>query len=574
MTLRFSRFSPSFLVVAIGLVSTLFPATTAHAGATRTGATFAVGAGARFPDAAFDPANNVYFVIWGRLSGSIGGRFVAPDGTPLGAAFRIPTVGDWAETGRVAYSPDTGGFLVTWLDTRANANFGQVWGRLVAYSAGGSPTFLTSDFMIAAAPGGARPGTAPAVAYATTSKAFLVTWQQAGSNRFDIRAQRVSNAGALLGSEIVITNDADWQDTPTVVYNSALDEFFVVWIHYDTIARLQSRRVTAGTGALPTAPVTIDTGSLLAAPEVQFDPVRNVYLVAWYSDGGPSARIEYARFMSSDGTAGAAKFPVGVGYVSYDGLGMARNTASGVYFVIFNGTGTESVGAEVSTTGTPGSVMQVTATGSPLGNFGPRVTTSATAREWLAVVATGYTTASAQRLATDAPLISGSGSPPAPAPVPAPTPSPTPSPNPTPTPTLHTLSIQRGGSGTVTGSGINCGGSCSAQFAAGTQIILTPSPAAGFVFAGWTGDNDCFDGIIDIVGATSCVAHFTRDQGSASRRVADPNGDAVGDLFLHNQTTGVWYIAHGDVDGFNYSRGNWSRDWVVRAANLNSDDLT
>jgi len=45
------------------------------------------------------------------------------------------------------------------------------------------------------------------------------------------------------------------------------------------------------------------------------------------------------------------------------------------------------------------------------------------------------------------------------------------------------------GAGTVTSSpaGINCPGTCSANFNDGTQVTLTATPASGFSFAGWSG---------------------------------------------------------------------------------------
>ncbi|HZS03498.1 MAG TPA: hypothetical protein VFD58_01370 [Blastocatellia bacterium] len=53
-----------------------------------------------------------------------------------------------------------------------------------------------------------------------------------------------------------------------------------------------------------------------------------------------------------------------------------------------------------------------------------------------------------------------------------------------------TLSIGRGGSGTVTSApaGIDCGKNCSAKFAQGTTVTLNATPAAGLRFINWTGD--------------------------------------------------------------------------------------
>jgi uncharacterized repeat protein (TIGR02543 family) len=52
----------------------------------------------------------------------------------------------------------------------------------------------------------------------------------------------------------------------------------------------------------------------------------------------------------------------------------------------------------------------------------------------------------------------------------------------------RTLTVSTTGSGTVTGTGVNCPGDCSASVPDGTQIALTPAAASGFTFTGWTGD--------------------------------------------------------------------------------------
>ena len=57
--------------------------------------------------------------------------------------------------------------------------------------------------------------------------------------------------------------------------------------------------------------------------------------------------------------------------------------------------------------------------------------------------------------------------------------------------TTVTLSVTKSGSGAGTvasaPAGINCGATCSRSFALGTALTLTATPAAGSVFAGWTG---------------------------------------------------------------------------------------
>ena len=98
-------------------------------------------------DIAYDPANDVYLFVSGSLAyngGHVYGRFLQGDGTLLGATlFKIPETNAFTQLPRVAYSAALGGFLVTWIDTRANPALGQVWGRFVKFSPGGAPAFAT-----------------------------------------------------------------------------------------------------------------------------------------------------------------------------------------------------------------------------------------------------------------------------------------------------------------------------------------------------------------------------------------------------------------------------------------------
>lgn len=564
----------SVLALALAFLHLLFAVDTAFAQASRLGDTFAIVSGFnRRPDTAYDPANDVYLVVTGQSS--VRGRFVTPDGTPLGAQFEISSVPGTQIVPRLAYSPDAGGFLVTWLDYRI-ADRSRIFGRLIAFGAGGVGNPLTNEFQISAAPGGAHSEMGAAVAYATGSKLFFVAWMQYGPSNgtTDVRGQRVSNTGTLVGDEIPITADNAWQAEPSVAYNPTRDEFFVAYSYSPASGGdfVFGRQVSAGSGALGN-PVQIDGGVYRSTPEIRYNSATGQYMVAWFQF--TPARGYGARLLNGDGTPSGNVLTLSTTYHAYDSLAFGYNPISNSYFIATHDSvsnGPEDFGFQVSASGIPDPIFQVTASGGT-GNFNPRLAVNNKRAEWLVVTSRSFQQAIGQRIQT---ATRAAGSAPAPTPAPSPSPAPSPTPTPTPTPTTHTLNVVRGGagSGTVTGPGINCGSDCSEPFAAGIQVVLTPAASSGFVFAGWSGDADCFDGIVDIAGATTCIAHFNRDQGSASRRVADPNGDGIGDLFLYNQTSGLWYIAHTDTDGFNYSRGSWSRDWMIRAANLNSDDLT
>ena len=74
-----------------------------------------------------------------------------------------------------------------------------------------------------------------------------------------------------------------------------------------------------------------------------------------------------------------------------------------------------------------------------------------------------------------------------------------------------TLSVNIGGSGTVTGTGINCPGDCTEAKPEQTQIALTAVPASGFNFAGWSGGGCAGTGACNVTldAAKAVTASFT-----------------------------------------------------------------
>lgn len=415
-----------WLVVGVSLAARPAPA---DAQVGRLGETFAVISTPdlkRRPDVAYDPVNRVYLVVSGQ--NVLWGRFVGADGTLLGDPFPIPQAPGTQQAPRVAYGRNVdngqGGFLVTWLDWRIG-NVSNVYGRLVAYRAGGQPAFLSGDIVIAAPAGGAHSELGmPAVAYATGSGLFLVTWMQYGG--LDIRAQRVSPTGQLVGTEIAVTADTAWSGDPDVTYNAGRDEFLVVylWEPAPGVILVSGRRIAASTGAT-TGPFEITRAAAIWIPRVRSDG-GDGYLAAWFQFVGGTP-VFYGRPVTGEGQVGAVQ-ALAAGYSSYDALGLDYNPATSTYFMAFHGTTADDMGMQISRALVPDPIFQVTNSGGT-GNFNPRVAAATDRGEWLVVTARSFASIVSQRVGN------GTGGPP-----PGPGPSPPPPPPPPPPPVTIDLS--------------------------------------------------------------------------------------------------------------------------------------
>lgn len=145
------------------------------------------------------------------------------------------------------------------------------------------------------------------------------------------------------------------------------------------------------------------------------------------------------------------------------------------------------------------------------------------------------------------------------------------------TPT-YTLTVSVSGSGLVTSSpaGISCGADCTQDYDQDTAVALTPTAAGGSLFAGWSGNADCLDGSVTMSAARTCTANFVTILGyQATEGAVDLNGDAGGDAFRYNVTTGAWSMDFSDRAGRFFSRqGVWSPNWIVRAADFDGNGRT
>jgi hypothetical protein len=411
------------LATALALCFCL-PAARASAQVSRIGDTFlAWSASSKGSAIAYDSRNDVYLAV--SSHGAVYGRFLHPDGAPLGQPFLMQAVVYWGHFPHVAYSPDANGgngaFLVTWLESDGPTaqSSTSLHTRLVSYNSG----FLTPDRMIFGHDTYWEIMGAP-VAYSTVSREFLVVWRQYLDT--NIFAMRLSNTSDPLAGPIPVAAGPLLDSDPSVTYNPATDEFFTVYRQgYGTVNAL-GQRIKAGTGALVGGPILLGQAPDIRTTGVTYNAATGQYIAAWHQF---PANAIYGRVVGADGTPIGNVIAMATSFGSYDSLSIDVSDVSGTAFLVGHDKATtEDAGVEIGGNGLPtGSPIQVTATCFVAGgycpgngNYYPKVTSHSSRREWMVVTANRFSTTLAQRIGTG--TVQGLGPPPPPPP-PPPSPS-------------------------------------------------------------------------------------------------------------------------------------------------------
>ncbi len=352
----------------------------------RVGATFVAipgdGIAKRFPDVAFDDANNAYLVITG-LS-TVEARYVAPSGAPLGTTVKVSMT--TAGASRVTCAPAINSCLIVWLQ---EPNL--VIGRFVRYN-NGAVQLLTAPFTIGSS--GLLTNSGPGVIYSSGSNEFLVAWTDGLNN---IRGQRLDATGAKVGAVIPVAMTSLWEGFPTLAYNVAQDEYLVGY-YFETSSGASSvgtQRVKPGTGVLIGGRSTLYSGGFNQYPEIAYNSATNQYLaISWgYSGGAWMLRGRLA-----DGNA----LPLGAGVLALaakgggDGVGLGYNPVSNTFLADYQSqTNAETWGVEISAAGGPGTQRQLSVSGTNL-SVQPRTNANTGADQWLMIASNGFKNIMAQ----------------------------------------------------------------------------------------------------------------------------------------------------------------------------------
>jgi hypothetical protein len=369
--------------------------------------------GAVYPAVAYNSADNEYLVVWWGIDTLgleiFGQRVDAATGAEIGTNdFRLSDI-EWDEEGdgelfflaapAAAYNSAGNEYLVAWVGP--DATFGaEIFGQRVNAATG---TEIGADFRLSdMGPGGDTSYDAyyPAVAYNSTEDEYLVVWwgdDDTGglaNEEFEIFGQLVDAAsGAEIGIDFRLSDmgpdgDASYDARyPAVAYNSAANEYLVVWEGDDDTGSLVSeeleifgQRVSAtgaeiGTNDFRLSDMGPDGDSNYDAysPAVAYNSTNDEYLVVWSGDDDTGGLVDgefevYGQRVSATGTEiGANDFrlsdmgPDGDASYNAHGPAVAYNNAGNEYLVVWHGDDDigglvdeeyEIFGQQVSATGT------------------------------------------------------------------------------------------------------------------------------------------------------------------------------------------------------------------------------
>jgi hypothetical protein len=203
----------------------------------------------------------------------------------------------------------------------------------------GSP--VDGSFVISA---GSEQEVYPTVAYNSQRQEYLVVWYNDRPGCDDIRAQRVSSGGALVGGPFYIAAGcpAD-RRYPDVAYNSAHDQYMVVWEQYEAANgySIKARRVSGTGQILDATDIAIrDPGYNLytpVKPAVAYASTSDRYLVVWAETWHPIP-ITYeiiGQVMTDSGSLDGNRFTISGGNDSREEPDVAYNRHANRYLVVW-----------------------------------------------------------------------------------------------------------------------------------------------------------------------------------------------------------------------------------------------
>ena len=259
------------------------------------------------PDIAFHDKNQEYLVVWEYVGTEtdhdIYGRRLNSGGDVVGAEIPISFQENKEEAPAVAANSTNGEYMVVWSQQIGSDEFGWSQIRGVRLNTAAIPTggLITIGLNV-------NDQLEPALAYDSQQNRYLAVWQEQNSQGdFDIMGQLIAGNGDLIGSAIEISGEAADQIAPRVAYNRDARQYLVVWEDHSRDAEgawdVRGQRVSES-GALVGARLPIAETYLYHRlnPDVTYKSEAGEYVVVWENEFQASDHDIFQRRIRSDGS--------------------------------------------------------------------------------------------------------------------------------------------------------------------------------------------------------------------------------------------------------------------------------
>jgi len=254
----------------------------------RIGKNFRAGGGngshAMNPAVASNETQGEYVVVWDEMRNShdfnIYGQRVSTTGARLGKPFKI-SVSDRDEYDPdVVWNSDRNEYLVVWRDNRDwVSRSADIWAQRLDANGGR----VGSHFRVTSL-GGTADEWRPAVAYNTVAKRYLVVWEDLRQTRSGIRGRLVSGAGALIGTDFLVSQAMTIDTFPSVSTSTSVGKFWTAWGSSDNTSR---GRIVTASGARKAVKVITTSGG---GPASAFGSTGGDLLTTWTDDAAFATR--------------------------------------------------------------------------------------------------------------------------------------------------------------------------------------------------------------------------------------------------------------------------------------------
>jgi hypothetical protein len=283
---------------------------------------------AQFAEAAYNPDDNEYLVVWqsnalteaSAVSDIYGQRINAATSNPVGINFRISNLSDGDKDNssnhpQVVYNKTAHEYLVVWhgsgLTDSPDKSF-EVYGQRLNRTG----REIGTDFRISyltdlgkVNTNFTRVASQAQVAWNSTNNDYLVIWRGMGETedvvKNEIYGQRLKANGELFGKSFRISHTTDQgsnfhASAPAIAFDSRGNQYLVVWsggFKTESQTEIWARGVSASGSLSPTKDFIVsqaNNGRRSGSPQVVYNSDKNEYLVVFQtstSSGDAQARI-------------------------------------------------------------------------------------------------------------------------------------------------------------------------------------------------------------------------------------------------------------------------------------------